>query len=96
MPDSIPLQFEFNQDGIRSFFTKEKIFPAPSQIGLPINHQFSEKRFADFSTVRYSTMKAMKKDKGIVLTVVTQNGYALKFADETLKNDKVLALAAVT
>jgi 4'-phosphopantetheinyl transferase EntD len=60
MPDSIPFQFEFNQDGIRSFFTKEKICLPPAQIGLPINHQFSEKRFADFSTGRYCAMKAME------------------------------------
>jgi 4'-phosphopantetheinyl transferase EntD len=61
MPDSITFQFEFNQDSIRSFFTKEKICLAPSQIGLPINHQFSDKRFADFSTGRYCAINAIEQ-----------------------------------
>jgi 4'-phosphopantetheinyl transferase EntD len=61
MPDSIPFQFELNHDAIRSFFTKETILLSPSKIGLPINHQFSEKRFADFSTGRYCAIKAMEQ-----------------------------------
>jgi 4'-phosphopantetheinyl transferase EntD len=43
-----------------SFFSNEKIILQPLEIGIPINHQFSQKRFSDFSTGRYCAMKALQ------------------------------------
>jgi 4'-phosphopantetheinyl transferase EntD len=43
-----------------SFFSNEKIILQPLEIGIPINHQFSQKRYSDFSTGRYCAMKALQ------------------------------------
>jgi hypothetical protein len=37
----------------------------------------------------------MKNDKEVVLAALSQNGYALQYASDTLKNDKEVVLAAV-
>jgi len=37
----------------------------------------------------------LKREKGIVLTAVTQNGNALHFADQSLQRDRVVVLAAL-
>lgn len=58
---TISFKLDLNQDSIYSFFTKERIFLSPLQIGLPENHQFSEKRFADFSTGRFCAMKVLEQ-----------------------------------
>lgn len=46
---------------IQSFFTSHKHELALDELGLPPNHQFSQKRLEDFSTGRYCALKALEQ-----------------------------------
>ena len=52
---------DFGLNNIHSLFTSDKIILPFSQLALPINHKFSEKRLSDFSTGRYCAIKALEQ-----------------------------------
>jgi 4'-phosphopantetheinyl transferase EntD len=51
---------DFQLSNVNSFFTPDKHFLPFSQLALPTNHKFSEKRLSDFSTGRYCAEKALE------------------------------------
>jgi 4'-phosphopantetheinyl transferase EntD len=52
---------DFGLNNIHSFFTTDKVILPYSKLALPTNHKFSEKRLSDFSTGRYSAIKALEQ-----------------------------------
>jgi 4'-phosphopantetheinyl transferase EntD len=52
---------DFGLNNIHSLFTADKIILPFSQLALPINHKFSEKRLSDFSIGRYCAIKALEQ-----------------------------------
>lgn len=52
---------DFGLNNIYSFFTSDKLILPFSQLALPTNHKFSDKRLSDFSTGRYCAKKALEE-----------------------------------
>ena len=52
---------DFGLNKIHSFFTSDKLILPFSQLALPTNHKFSDKRLSDFSTGRYCAKKALEE-----------------------------------